>query len=310
MDRPTESEMLSQISRIFAPAPSDVLVGIGDDTAVVVSVPSNKKNQKLLYASDMAVEGSHFRRDWSTLQEIGHKVAAANISDIYAMGGIARYGLISVGIPGDFTVENVCELAQGIADEFALVGACAIGGDLTRSRDLTISIAMIGECDRPILRSGAKSGDSVVISGMTGRSALGYELLKLGIRDQRSAFHRSPDIDYLKVAALNSATSLIDTSDSLISESGHIAHSSGVKIALEKSLISAIPGFADLEAEALAQDFDLWNLILHGGEDHRFLATVDGEIPEGFYQIGRVEVGSGVTVDGAEISHQGFDQFR
>jgi len=309
MNRPTESEMLAEISRIFSALPHDprVLVGIGDDAAVVTSPSADKKN---LYASDMAVEGSHFRRDWSSLFEIGAKVAAANIADIYAMGGLPRYGLISVGVPADFTLDNIRELAQGISSEFAQVSSSPIGGDLTRSQALTISIAMIGECTTPILRSGAQPGDTVVISGITGQSALGLELLKLGMIDSRSDFHRSPILEYGKAESLVGATALIDTSDSLVSESTHIASASAVRIALAKSKLALIPGYAELEREAVAAGLDIWALILHGGEDHRFLATLPGEPPAGFYEIGRVEAGTGVTVDGVEISHRGFDQFK
>lgn len=306
----SESQMLAAISEIFNLGPNpEIEIGIGDDAAVVA--PTSRKR---LYATDMVVEGSHFRRDWSTPREIGGKVTAANLADIYAMGGTPRFLLVAAGIPSPFTLNEIRELAQGIQGEADLVGARVIGGDLTRAEKLTISITVIGEVEEPILRSTARAGDSIVISALTGYSALGYELLKQGTKDARSTHHRKPNVIYSKVADLTADerarfTSLIDTSDSLISEANHIASASGMQLQLSTELISELPGFTEIDFLARNEHLDLWKMILHGGEDHRFLGTVSGDLPEGFFAIGKVIAGTGVTVDGTVVSHEGFDQF-
>ena len=306
-----EREMLAIITSIFGTESTDeILTGIGDDAAVIVPTSLNR-----LYATDMAVAGSHFRRDWSSPGEIGAKVVAANLADIYAMGGVPKFLLVAAGIPDNFSEGELQELALGIRTEADLVGVKVIGGDLTRSSELTISITAIGETDQPILRSGARTGDTVVISALTGYSALGYQLLTRGIKDARSTHHRKPLVQYSKLAHCTKAekahfTSLIDTSDGLISESNHIAEASKVCLALSRSALESLPGFSELDFLARNEKLDLWHLILHGGEDHRFLGTVSGDIPEGFFAIGEVLKGDGVTVDGVTMRHEGFDQFE
>ena len=305
-----ESEMLAIISAIFGlERDPELLVGIGDDAAVVAPT-----SQRRLYATDMAIEGSHFRREWSSPREIGGKLVAANLADIYAMGGRPKHLLVAAGIPATFSAEELHDLATGIQAEAELVGAKVIGGDLTRSRELTLSIAVIGEVDTPILRSTAQPGDAIVLSALTGYSELGYELLKRQIRDARSTQHRKPVMQYSKISELHPDelarfSSLIDTSDGLISEAAHIAAASEVHLALAKKMISELPGFAELDFLARNEHLDLWSLILHGGEDHRFLGTVRGGIPTGFFQIGTVQEGSGVSCDTQLLGHEGFDQF-
>ena len=243
------------------------------------------------------------------------RIAATNaISDIYAMGGAPRFLLVAAGIPSSFTLDEIRELAQGIQSEADLVGARVIGGDLTRAEKLTISITVIGEVEEPILRSTARAGDSIVISALTGYSALGFELLKRGSKDARSTHHRKPNVIYSKIADLTAGerarfTALIDTSDSLVSEANHIASASGIQLQLSTELIQELPGFSEIDFLARNEHLDLWKMILHGGEDHRFLGTVTGDVPEGFFAIGEVDAGTGVTVDGVLVSHEGFDQF-
>jgi len=306
-----EAEMLRIISSTFSLGPdADLLVGIGDDAAVVAGT-----TRKRLYATDMAVEGSHFRRDWSELGEIGAKIVAANLADIYAMGGVPKYLLVAAGIPATFSADELQRLASGIQGEALLVGARIIGGDLTRSHELTLSITVIGEVESPVLRSTAKPGDEIVLSALTGYSALGYELLKRGIKDARSTHHRKPVVHYSEISELSHDdrsrfTSLIDTSDGLISEANHLSEASGVQLAIERDLLADMPGFSELDFLARNEHMDLWSLILHGGEDHRFLGTVRGEIPQGFFRIGTVREGVGVSVDGEIARHEGFDQFN
>ena len=303
----SESELIAAISAVFnlsdANVRENVLIGIGDDGAVIA--PSSRKS---VLAADMAIEGVHFNRKWSTLREIGAKITAANLADIYAMGGDPKYLLVSAGLTADFGIAEITELAQGIAEEAALVGASVVGGDISRAEQLVISISVFGEVEKPITRSAAKVGDSVVISGLPGKSAAGLIQLQSGVTDSPFiSAHKKPIVNYLLAKKFRNVNSMCDVSDGLLSELNHIASASGVGIELDSKLIADIPGFKELEAGAQS---DVWELVLSGGEDHVFVATTSAEIPEGAFVIGRVDSGTGVKVSGiSNLPATGFRHF-
>jgi thiamine-monophosphate kinase len=304
----TEREILAAISAIFSRSSDEsVLVGIGDDAAVIKAALT-----PIALASDMAVEGTHFSRNWSSLYEIGAKITAANLADIFAMGGRPEYLLVSAALPKSITVEEVEELALGIADEAALVGASVVGGDLASSEKIVISISAFGAVGRPILRSGAKVGDQVVVSKLPGESAAGLEYLKRGVLDSSSAHHRHPTVDYQSAQAISAiAHSMIDVSDGLVSELSHIASASSVGITIDKELLASSKDYSDLARSAMELGVDVWQWVLHGGEDHVFIATIPSEaaVPRGFLVIGKVIEGSRVMVDGFVAEHEGFSHF-
>ncbi len=282
----SESELIAALQAIFesAPEPDDrLLVGIGDDAAVI----SQPKGEVVL-ATDMSVEGVHFKREWSSLFEIGAKVAAANLADIYAMGGKPEYLLVAAALPAGFSVGEIQELARGIVDEASKVGARVVGGDLTAAKELVISIAVYGSVKEPVLRSGARVGDLVIINDLPGRSAAGWDLLQAGVRDERTMQHRRPVVDYLAARdfALAGVSAMADVSDGLVSELSHIARASGVGIEISTD-----------------EPIDF-----HGGEDHVFVATISPHLPfpRQAIEIGRVVLGKGVRVNGEMTSHQGF----
>lgn len=308
-----EEEVLKRVRAIFdtsntsASAAANIVIGNGDDGAVV------KINEGLtILSTDMAVENIHFRRAWSTSQEIGRKITAANLADICAMGGWPEYLLVAVAFPKDY-LDELEDLARGIAEEAAKVGASVIGGDLSQGSELVISITAVGRTLRAITRSGAKVGDVVMISHLPGWSKAGLEILSGDLThgsesSQRALMqHRSPQIDYSKYrkvyAVLNSAT---DVSDGLLIDSGHIAGASGVALHLQSTLIEKAEGFAALQQ--LAQEFGTGessgiDFVLSGGEDHVLLVTTSTpEKCEGFIEIGRVEQGEGVLLDGKTVS--------
>lgn len=304
-----ESELLAALTRIFSQGADDaVIVGIGDDAAVVKASLT-----PLALATDMVVEGTHFNRNWSSLYEIGAKVTAANLADIFAMGGQPEYLLVAAALPKNFTVEEIEELALGIYDEAASVGALVVGGDLTYSDRIVISISVFGSVARPLLRSGAQVGDRVLLSRLTGESAAGLAILQRGILDGDSAEHRNPTVEYEKAQSISSiAQSLTDVSDGLISELNQIADASHVQIEIDRELLQSSEGFSRLASLATEHGCDVWEWILHGGEDHVFLATVPSgvTVPSGFIEIGRVVAGSRVLVDGFIAEHQGFTHFE
>ena len=301
----SESEIIKALSAIFKASNSAMVVGIGDDGAVAPA-----SNKQIVMSSDMAVEGIHFKRNWSSLKEIGAKITAANLADIYAMGGVPKYLLVSAGLPDNFTIPEVTELATGIKSEADLVNCVVVGGDISKAKELVITIAAIGEVEKPVTRSGAKVGDKVFISNLPGFSAAGLAQLNIGVRESKYlSLHKKPIVAYAKAKTFQGIHAMADVSDGLLSECSHIAESSKVGIVLEGELISHIPGFAELAKLADEMKIDVWNWVLAGGEDHVFLG-VNGSIPEGAFEIGNVVATSGVKVNGAsEIKDLGWRHF-
>ncbi len=275
-----------------------VLLGPGDDAAVL-AVPDGR----VLVSTDLHVDTRHFRRDWATATEIGHRVAAANLSDLNAMGGRATALTVGLAAPADLPVAWALDLADGIAAECALVGASVVGGDLTSADQVMVAITALGQvAGEPVLRSGARAGDVVAIAGRQGWAAGGLAVLGRGFRSPRKLgeAYKRPEPPYgagAQAAALG-ATAMIDISDGLLADVGHLADASGVAV----DIASASFEIAEpLQAVGAALGADPLRFILSGGDDHALVATFpDGALlPEGWSAIGRVGEGSGVTVDGA-----------
>jgi thiamine-monophosphate kinase len=300
----SERELLVALSAIFPT--SHLPVGIGDDAAVLA-----RPDSALVASADMAVEGVHFRRDWSSLHEIGAKVTAANLADIYAMGATPKYLLVTAALPRDFTVVQLKELARGIKSEADLVGVSVVGGDLSSSETLVISISALGEVDRPVVRSGAKVGDHVYLSSLTGASAAGLAQLTANnnCHPKFISAHKKPILDYSRAANFASANSMCDTSDGLLADVADISQASGVKIVLDYNLLTSAPDFAELAECATELGVDVAEWILGGGEDHYFVATSPTPI------AGAIDIGIVVEGDGVEVSHfsgvlpQGYRHF-
>ena len=285
------------------------MLGPGDDAAVV-DVPDGR----VLISTDLLVDTRHFRRDWASAADIGHKAAAQNLSDINAMGGRATGLTVGLAAPPDLAVSWALELADGIAEEAALVGASVVGGDVTRADAVMIAITVIGECEgEPVRRSGARPGDVVALAGRQGWAAAGLAVLARGFRSPRVLVeaHRRPEPPYLAGAAAASAgaTAMIDVSDGLLGDIAHIAEASGVAIDVRSAGFEVAE---PLRAVGAALGADPMQFILTGGDDHALVATFPSgtALPDGWQLIGEVAEGSGVTVDGAEYEgptgHQHF----
>ncbi len=300
-----EREVLARVRAIFDQVadPPNLLVPNGDDGAIFSPAESN-----VVIATDMAVEDVHFRLSWSSAGEIGQKITVANLADICAMGGWPQYLLVSVGFPKSF-IGNLEQLAQGICDEARKVGAKVIGGDLSTSEKLFISITAVGITERSIQRSGAQIGDLIQISHLPGWSAAGLTLLQRGIPESPEssralAAHRTPEVDYQKYRkAFSELDCATDTSDGLLLDAQNIAEASGCQLALDSNALKAITGFAELAHLARNLSVDEMEWLLRGGEDHALLVTAKHPIPN-FFVIGKVVAGSGVSLDGKEIGEQ------
>ena len=299
----SESELIAALSAVFTLSDPNGLVGIGDDGAVIKASSKN-----LIAASDMAVEGVHFNRTWSSLHEIGAKLTAANLADVYAMGGTPKYLLVSAGLTPDFGIAEITELAKGIASEASLVSAAVIGGDISRAEKLVISISVFGEVTNPITRSGAKVGDQVILSGIPGKSAAGLFQLQKGESDSKFIkAHKKPFVNYKLAKEFKSVNSMCDVSDGLLSELTHIAEASGVGIEIDSRLIEQLSDFKEL---ADLDSSQVWQWVLGGGEDHVFVATTSAKVPDGAIVIGKVMSGTKIDVLGiSDVPDVGFRHF-
>jgi thiamine-monophosphate kinase len=301
----TEAQVIARLREIFASSDPRIEVGIGDDAAVVVGA------KRQVMTTDMAVEGVHFRTDWSTGFEIGRKITAANAADILAMGGVPDYLLVAVSLTGSETMEWITDLARGIKFEADLAGAHVIGGDISRADQVVISIAAIGTAEKPILRSGAKPGDGIYLSSLTGWSAAGLALLKSKVlatsdvmKKALSEF-KSPTIDY--GFDVTGASSLCDVSDALAIQASQMAKSSQVAFKFDLSKIEAASEFLELETLARELDIDVWHWIFAGGEDHALLAT-GLDLPG--ILIGEVLAGSGIKNLPAGVENSAWQHFK
>jgi len=279
--------------------PDVVVLGPGDDAAVV-----SARDGATVVSTDMLVEGSHFRLDWSTPHDVGRKAIAQNAADIEAMGATATAFVVAFGARGDTPAAQVVELADGLWHEARLLGAGIVGGDLVSAPQWVISVTALGDLGgREAVRlDGARAGDTVAVVGDVGWSAAGYALWHNDIRrfEELRRRHLVPEPPYGQghVAADAGATSMTDVSDGLVADLGHIAHASGVGIDLSSESLGADRDFLTSAGAALA--VDPWDWILGGGEDHALVATFPGAPPAGWRVIGRVLDGPArVLVDGA-----------
>jgi thiamine-monophosphate kinase len=300
------------ISRVLAHAGSAraAEVGPGDDAAVLRTTDG-----RVVVTTDVLVEGRHFRRDWSSAEDIGHKAAAASLADVAAMGGVATALVVGLACPGDTPTSWLEGVATGLAEECAPLGAAVVGGDTVSSApdsgSVVLSVTALGDLGGrlPVLRSGARPGDVVALAGRLGWSACGLAVLRRGFTSPSVvvAAHRRPDPPYAAgpAAADAGATAMCDVSDGLLADAGHLAADSGVVLDLDRAALARTclepPGPLQQVASALGADPLAW--VLTGGEDHALLATFrpHAVLPSGWTAIGTVRASKkpGVRVDGA-----------
>jgi thiamine-monophosphate kinase len=288
------------------------LLGPGDDGAVV-----RAPDGRVVASTDVLVDGRHFRRDWSSAIDVGHRAAAANLADIVAMGAIPTALLVGLCAPPSLEVRWAEQLADGLAAEAALVGASVVGGDMTASPTLMIAVTALGDLGGrdPVTRSGAHPGDVVALAGRIGYAAAGYTILSRGFRSPKLLVeaHRRPQVPYAAGpgAARLGASAMIDVSDGLLADLGHVAAASGVAIDVRRDAFVVPKPMRDAAA-ALGVDPYTW--ILAGGDDHALVAVFppDIELQDDWLVIGDVLEGAGVTVDGKRYTSgpTGWDHFR
>ncbi len=294
------------------------LVGPGDDAAVV-SAPDSR----YVVTTDTMIEGHDFRLDWSTGFDLGYKAIATNVSDVAAMGAKPTALVVAIALPGSTNISWLEAFADGLnaAIQDLAPDAEVVGGDIASSDKVFISVTAHGDLEsrEPVLRSGAKAGDTLAVAGTLGRAAAGLALLQSD-SDAKHAFddlvaiqlRPQPPIASGVSACLAGATSMLDISDGLAKDASRIAKASGVSIEINSR---DLQGFeAALEQAAMRLEVSPSDWVRFGGEDHSLLATFPegSEIPREFKPIGRVVTQTEhlVTLDGIELQQNGWDSIR
>jgi thiamine-monophosphate kinase len=295
--------------------PASTLVGPGDDAAVVAA-----PDGRVVATIDVLVETVHFRLDWSTPEQVGRRAAAANLADVAAMGAVPTSLLVGLACPATTPVATLEGLANGLWAEAEAAGAGVVGGDVASASQLMVAVTALGTLDGrpPVLRSGARPGDLVALRGRIGWAAAGLAVLQRGFRSPAVVVnaHRVPEPPYAAgpEAAQAGATSMIDVSDGLLADLGHVAAASGVVIDLRSAALDMPARLVDVGA-ALGADPRHW--LLTGGDDHALAATFPPDVllPFGWTRIGAVlSPGAGepaVHVDGRcyDGGPAGWDHF-
>jgi len=299
-----EEALISAFAEIYR-SRSGVLVGIGDDGAIISTDGSLQ-----VVTKDLATEGIHFNRAWSSGREIGAKIAIANLADVYAMGGTPKYLIVALSVPAEEEASFVLDIARGIESVAEDFHVSVVGGDLIAGESLTISITAIGSVATPKLRSSAKVGQKVFLTRGTGRSLAGLLLLTKGIESSDSAKVRTfqrPDFhpDDLIALGFENIEALMDVSDGLLTDLPKIAKASGVRIDVtidENQLNYLTP----LSEEVGMSTFELF---MRSGEEHSFIAVVAAKnlpkVPSDWIMLGEVVEGSGITYRGQSLPFQG-----
>jgi thiamine-monophosphate kinase len=257
--------------------PEDLLVGIGDDCAVTVLSPG----MVLLSTSDMLVEGVHFDLAWSDPYTLGRKSLSVNLSDIAAMGGIPKFALLSLAIPPDLPIEFLERFIEGFIEQAGNFKVTLTGGDTSSSKSgFVISVTMQGEQypELVVRRSGACAGDIICVSGILGDSALGLDMLRNGERRGPAVMrHLDPlprnDLGR-RLAEASIPSSMIDVSDGLLADLGHILAQSG-KGALVA--VDSLPLSSCFKLTVATASPEYRRFPLSGGEDYELLFTLSPE---------------------------------
>jgi thiamine-monophosphate kinase len=279
-DRMAELAMIRRLRGAMPPV-AGVTVGIGDDCAVLEPTAGHR----LLATTDLLLEDIHFRRRYAKPADIGWKSLAVNLSDIAAMGGRPRWALVALACAAATTMDEVEAFYEGARDLASRHAVAIVGGDTTASpAGWLVNVTLLGEAVSPILRSGARQGDVIAVTGPLGRSAAGLAVLELPsapadvgaatLADVTAAHLRPvPRVGEAQcLAAAGGITAMIDLSDGLATDLAHIAEESGVHCRVEIDRVPIAPGTLEV-ARALGADPRAW--ATGGGEDYELLVVCE-----------------------------------
>ncbi|HVD40779.1 MAG TPA: thiamine-phosphate kinase [Solirubrobacterales bacterium] len=324
-----EFELLAKLRERLPEAGPRVDVGSGDDAAI--TVPGGATATSV----DAIVEGVHFRRDEADLRTIGRKALATALSDLAAMGAEAGEAYVVLGAPEDLAEDDFHALLDGMVELAHTTSTTIAGGDLTRAPVLTLAITVVGHAPAPsdfVTRGNAEPGDVVVLTGEIGGAGAGRLLLDdpslaAAVSEETAAVLRarqldpSPRLRSGRALARAGAHAMIDLSDGLAGDAGHLARASGVALAIDAGALPLAEGVAEVAAAA---GHDPLELAVAGGEDYELLAALPedalteaslrmGEAAETtLTPIGKVAAGDGVELrlpGGGLLAAEGYDHF-
>jgi thiamine-monophosphate kinase len=336
-----EFELLARLrERLPAPGPR-VWLGSGDDAAI--TVPGGATATSV----DALVDGVHFRRGVASPEQIGRKALATALSDLAAMGAEPGEAYVAIGAPAEVGEEELLAIGEGLATMATATGTTLAGGDLTRAPALTLAVTVVGHAPRPedfVTRAGARPGDAVLVTGELGGAAAGLLLLEDPARRNGPPgqnlpigpgttpgskptpligrqLEPVPRLAAGRALAAAGASAMIDLSDGLGGDAGHLARASGVRIELDAEAIPVQDGVKEVAAAA---GRDPLELAISGGEDYELLATLAPEAVAAataalaktglrLTVIGRVAGGAGVEIrrrGGGALEPRGHDQLR
>lgn len=292
-----EFDLIAAITADLPTGPA-VRIGPGDDAAVL------SPDGDVAVSTDTMVENVHFRRAWSSPHDVGRKAVASAVADLEAMGARGVGVVMALTVPPELERDWVTQFGAGVREECTKAGVVLLGGDITRGRDITATATVLGDLQgrAPVTRAGARPGDVVAFCGRLGWAAAGLTVLNRGFRSPRAVVvaHRVPEPPYGQgaVAQRAGATAMIDCSDGLLADLGHVAAASGVSIDVDTSTLDVAE--PQSVVAAAVGGGDPLTFMLTGGDDHALVATfAAGDVPEGWTVIGRVAAGEPtVTVDG------------
>ena len=317
-----EFELLAKVRERLPPPGPRVRVGSGDDAAI--TVPGGATATSV----DALVEGVHFRRGHATFAQIGHKALAVALSDLAAMGAEAGEAYVVLGVPPDLGESECVELVDGFAALATATGTTLAGGDITRAPALTLAVTVVGHAARAeqlVGRGGARPGDVLVLTGELGGAAAGLLLLERSELEaevspdtaERLRLRQIEPVPRLaagQALAGTGAHAMIDLSDGLGGDAGHIADASGVGLRVDTTALPLAPGVAEIAAAAGLEPLEL---AASGGEDYELLAALAPErLAEANSAVGESEkakltpVGTVLAGDGVEIRLPGGGLLR
>ncbi|MBI4529756.1 MAG: thiamine-phosphate kinase [Deltaproteobacteria bacterium] len=313
--------------RKATPNGQGVLLGIGDDAAWV-----RCSSNSTLITSDLLIEGVHFDLQWASFFTLGYKSLAVNLSDVAAMGGRPSYMVVSLGIPAGFSTEHIQEFYRGLQSLASETGVGLVGGDTSASKRFFISVCLLGHARYgAIPRSGGKTDDDLYVTGTLGDSALGLELLKTG-RGKEKRRHRAYLISRhncptarLKAGEILAkerlAKAMIDVSDGLLQDLGHICKASGIGAVVWQEQVPLSPACRSIAAQkgflyALTGGEDYELLFSSRPRDRRRLERIQGQLGVPVTRIGKCQPSrEGIKVIGpngkpTDIAAKGYDHFK
>jgi thiamine-monophosphate kinase len=280
---------------------------IGDDCAVVPDGPG-----ALVISTDLSVEGTHFRTSWLTYEEIGWRCAAGALSDLAAQGASATGVVVSVGSPASAAGDAVVRLMAGVGEAVREAGGVVLGGDLSSAPQWIVDVTVLGRAERPVLRRGARPGDSLWVSGLLGGARAALRSWQRGEEPSaaaRQAFvHPVPRIALGQALAKAGVSSMIDLSDGLAGDVRHLASASGVRMTIDVSRLPRHPDSDPLNAARGGEDYEL---LFTTGRPDDIMAGIARDTGVPLTRVGAVTEGAGVQLllDGQPQQLEGFDHF-